>query len=130
MAKFSKRSHSILCSADPRLQDLFIEVVATFDCKVLEAYRTNAQQDKLFHSGKSKLKGGEGKHNKVPSEAVDIAPYPIDWNDRERMTYFAGFVMGVAAKRGLKLRWGGDWNGDWEVKDNVFDDLVHFELDE
>jgi hypothetical protein len=28
----------------------------------------------------------------------------------------------------LKLRWGGDWDMDTEVKDNKFDDLVHFEL--
>ncbi|KKK66847.1 hypothetical protein LCGC14_2959950, partial [marine sediment metagenome] len=24
--------------------------------------------------------------------------------------------------------WGGDWDLDWNVRDNVFDDLGHFEL--
>jgi hypothetical protein len=29
---------------------------------------------------------------------------------------------------GIELRWGGDWSMDFEVKDNRFDDLVHFEI--
>jgi len=29
---------------------------------------------------------------------------------------------------GVDLRWGGDWDGDTEVRDNGFDDLVHFEI--
>ena len=28
----------------------------------------------------------------------------------------------------IKLRWGGDWDRDTQVKDNSFDDLLHFEL--
>ena len=29
---------------------------------------------------------------------------------------------------GIDLRWGGDWDRDTEVRDNTFDDLVHFEI--
>ena len=29
---------------------------------------------------------------------------------------------------GIDLIWGGDWDGDTDLKDNAFDDLVHFEL--
>ena len=29
---------------------------------------------------------------------------------------------------GVEIRWGGDWDSDTQVKDNKFDDLVHFEL--
>jgi peptidoglycan L-alanyl-D-glutamate endopeptidase CwlK len=61
---------------------------------------------------------------------VDVVPYPIDWKDRERMTYFAGFVMGIASQMDLKIRWGGDWNMNTELKDNNFDDLPHFEIRE
>ncbi len=66
--------------------------------------------------------------------AVDAAPYPIDWSDRERMTLFAGVVQGVAmalydeGKIDHLVRWGGNWDNDTEVADNSFDDLVHFEL--
>jgi len=32
------------------------------------------------------------------------------------------------ARMGVDLRWGGDWDSDTEVRDNSFDDLVHFEI--
>ena len=30
-----------------------------------------------------------------PSRAVDVVPYPIDWDDRERFHLFAGFVIAL-----------------------------------
>ena len=80
--------------------------------------------------GNSKVKWPKGKHNKVPSVAVDAIPYPIDWGDRERMSYFAGYVQGISTQMEIPLRWGGDWDQDTELKDNRFDDLVPFELTE
>ena len=46
------------------------------------------------------------KHNKLPSKAVDVAPYPIDWNDPDRFYHFAGYVRGIAEGMGIKIRWG------------------------
>ncbi len=128
MSVFSMRSRSILSTCDPQLYTLFLEVVKTFDCVVISGYRGKKEQDELFRRGLSQLKFPFSKHNDLPSSASDIYPYPINWQDRERMTYFAGFVMGKADTLGYKLRWGGDWNSDWNVRDNVFDDLGHFEL--
>ena len=85
-------------------------------------------QDKYYKEGKSKLKFPHGKHNANPSNAVDVVPYPVDWEDTDRMYYFAGFVKGVAAVMGITIRWGGDWNDNTEVKDTNFKDLPHFEL--
>ncbi len=82
----------------------------------------------MFRTGKSQVKFPHGKHNTNPSLAVDAAPYPIDWQDRERFTLFAGFVLCIAASMGVTLRWGGDWDLDWQVRDNSFDDLLHFEI--
>lgn len=130
MPKFSKKSLSKLETCDKRLQDLFLRVVKKFDCTILEGHRGKDRQNKLFNEGKSKLKYPKGKHNSLPSKAVDVAPYPIDWNDRERFTYFAGYVVGIAYQMGLKIRWGGDWDMDTQVKDNNFDDLPHFEIKE
>ena len=130
MPKFSKKSLSKLETCDKRLQDLFLRVVKKFDCTILEGHRSKDRQNKLFNEGKSKLKYPKGKHNSLPSKAVDVAPYPIDWNDRERFTYFAGYVLGIAYQMGLKIRWGGDWDMDTQVKDNNFDDLPHFEIKE
>ena len=81
----------------------------------------------MFDEGKTKLKYPKGRHSN-PSRAVDVVPYPIDWNDRERFHLFAGFVLGIAQSMGIKLRWGGDWNMNFEVDDNQFDDFPHFEL--
>ena len=64
----------------------------------------------------------------MPSLAVDVTPYPVDWKDRERQTLFAGFVMGIARSMGINLRWGGDWDPDWQVQDNKFDDFPLIEI--
>ncbi len=69
-----------------------------------------------------------GKHNRKPSEAIDAAPYPIDWDDLNRFYYFAGYVKGIANEMGIKIRWGGDWDGDTILDDQTFMDLPHFEI--
>jgi len=130
MPKFSKKSKAKLNTCDKRLIELFNKVVKKFDCTIIEGHRSKDRQNKLFDEGKSKLQYPNGKHNATPSMAVDVAPYPIDWNDRERFTYFAGYVIGIAYQMGLKIRWGGDWDMDTQVKDNNFDDLPHFEIKE
>ena len=124
MPSFSSKSLARLNSTDERLVRVFTEVVKHFDCTILEGKRTVDRQKMLVAQGKSKTMNS--KH--LTGKAVDVAPYPIDWNDRERFTYFAGYVMGIAAKMGIKLRWGGDWDRDQNLKDNSFDDLPHFEI--
>lgn len=128
MPRFGRKSQSRLDTVDKRLQRVFIEVIKYVDCAILEGYRDEERQNKLFKEGKTKLKYPKGRHNAVPSRAIDVVPYPVNWEDRERMTLFAGFVMGIAQSMGIKLRWGGDWDMDFEVMDNRFDDFPHFEL--
>ena len=130
MPRFGKRSISRLKTCDQKLQELFYEVVKHFDCSIIEGHRGEERQNKAFADGKSKVQYPDGKHNKYPSVAVDVAPYPIDWSDRDRFHYFGGFVLGVAKEMGMNIRWGGDWNQDTHTKDNKFDDLVHFEIKE
>ena len=130
MPRFSTRSKSRLHTCDERLIDLFNEVVKGFDCTIIEGHRGKKAQDEAFNKGNSKVKFPNGKHNKSPSIAVDVAPYPIDWSDRDRFHYFSGYVLGIASQMGLNIRWGGDWDQDTQTKDNKFDDLVHFEIKE
>jgi peptidoglycan L-alanyl-D-glutamate endopeptidase CwlK len=130
MPRFGKRSISRLQTCDQKLQELFYEVVKHFDCSIIEGHRGEEGQTKAYKDGKSKVKYPNGKHNKFPSVAVDVAPYPIDWSDRDRFHYFSGFVLGIAKQMGMNIRWGGDWNQDTKTKDNKFDDLVHFEIKE
>jgi len=105
--------------------DAAIEVM---DIKILDGNRDQERQDEAFESGHSKKKFPGSKHNKKPSPALDAAPYPIDWEDRERFTFMAGVIIGIGHTMGITIRWGGDWDRDRDMKDNNFDDLVHFEI--
>jgi len=128
MAEFSRRSKEKLSTCDSRLQMVFREVIKYFDCIVLEGHRGKEKQNQYYSEGRSKVQFPNGKHNKVPSGAVDVMPYPIDWNDIERLCYFAGFVMGIANQLGVNLRWGKDWDRDTDLNDQSFKDGPHFEL--
>jgi peptidoglycan L-alanyl-D-glutamate endopeptidase CwlK len=128
MYYYSKNSSDKLMSCCIELQDIFGEAISYTDITIISGYREEKEQNFLEATGKSQLRYPDSKHNTSPSDAVDVAPYPIDWKDRERATYFAGFIIGLARSRSIILRWGGDWDMDWQVRDNVFDDLWHFEI--
>jgi hypothetical protein len=128
MPKFGSKSTENLLTCHTKLIEVFNEVIKHVDCSVLQGHRGEEEQNKYFNEGKSKVPYPKGRHNSVPSRAVDVTPYPVDWDDRERQTLFAGFVIGIALARGIKLRWGGDWDSDFKVQDNRFDDFPHFEL--
>ena len=138
MPKFGKRSRERLETCHPDLITLFEAVAEEIDCSVLCGHRNKEDQDKAVASGHSKAVFPKGKHNASPSNAIDIAPYPIDWNDRERFFYFAGFVLAKAeilknvGEISHKIRWGGNWRGFRkgviDFSKNTFDDLPHFEL--
>jgi len=130
--RFGKKSRERLKGVDSRLINVLNEVVKYFDITVIEGLRSQERQNELVAQGKSKTKFG--KH--VEGKAVDIAPYPIDWKARDDFHYLGGFVLGVASKMGIDVRWGGDWSDSSlsknarTTKDNNFDDLVHFEIKE
>ncbi|GEK12574.1 M15 family metallopeptidase [Aliivibrio fischeri] len=127
MHKFSPISATRLASCHPQLQTVFTKVLEICDCSILCGHRTEAEQNALPNSN-TQVRFPNSKHNSVPSKAVDATPYPYDEDDRERFSYFAGIVIGVGASMGIAIRWGGDWDKDNELKDNGFDDLMHFEL--
>jgi len=128
MPRFSEASEVALASCDPRLREVLRAAIERFDFRVLEGHRSHERQNEMYRQGLSRARAGESKHNAYPSLAVDIAPYPINWNDRERFTLLAGYILGIARERGVTLRWGGDWDGDYRLDDNKFDDLPHFEI--
>lgn len=125
---FSPTSQKRLGECDARLQTLFCAVIRHVDCTIITGRRNQQAQNEMVRTGRSGLMYPQSMHNSFPARAVDVAPYPIDWQDRERATLFAGFVIGMGMQMGMQLRWGGDWDGDWQVRDNNFDDLWHFEL--
>lgn len=135
MPRFSQSSFSKLCSCHADLQMVFFEVIKHVDCVILEGHRGEEEQNRAYEEGKSKVKWPYGSHNVKPSNAVDVAPWPLpDWEKVGDFIYFGGFVMGVAmrlfeeGKITHKLRYGGDWNRNYRVSDERFKDFVHFEI--
>ena len=128
MPRFGRRSKTNLRTAHLDLIRLFDKVIKEYDCSILQGYRNQEEQDRLYYEGRSKLQYPDSKHNSNPSLAVDVIPYPIDWNDRERFYHFAGYVKGVASGLGIKIRWGGDWDRDGDLTDQNFNDLFHIEI--
>lgn len=128
-----------LQTCDHALQDILIEAREIVPFMVLEGHRGQAAQEAAFAAGKSQLHWPHGKHNGVPSQAVDVAPIyfsgdvrQIDWGDLVAFGRIMGVVQAVAHKRGVKLRFGLDWDGDFRSvgrdPDEHFMDAPHIEL--
>lgn len=126
--KFGTTSRKNLEECHPKLQALFNEVIKIVDCSVIEGFRPEREQNKAYHAGKSKLKFPASKHNQKPSLAVDVVPWPVDWEDTDRFYFLAGIVKATAFQMGYKIRSGCDWDGDNTFTDQTFHDLPHFEI--
>ena len=128
MPAFSVKSLEKLNSCHIDLQRLFLEVVKTYDCSVICGYRDKKTQNQAFKDGTSKLKYPESKHNKKPSIAVDVIPYPVSWKNYRRFYHFAGYVTATAERLSIKIRSGVDWDSDFDLDDQLFIDAPHYEL--
>ncbi len=135
MPNFSQRSLDRLATCHDDIQKVMNEAIKHFDFTVLSGFRSPKEQLELYKQGRE-FKDGQwvkvGKtvtnvdgvnvksnHNYSPSRAIDIAPYPIDWNNIERFEKMAVIVMQCAKQLGVELKWGGDWR---------LRDYPHFEL--
>lgn len=85
-------------------------------------HRPSAEQDELYALGRTKkgkivtnAKGGQSKHNFLPSKAFDIGfitlQKTLSWDGK----YFKRFADIIKTKG---IKWGGDWK---------FKDAPHFE---
>ena len=128
MPEFGSSSLQKLSTVHPDLQRLFLEVVKHFDCAVIEGHRNEIDQNRAFDEGHSKKRWPDGKHNSIPARAIDVGPYPLNWADKERFYFFAGFVKATAIQMGINIRLGCDWNSNNDFKDETFIDAPHFEL--
>jgi len=134
MPSFSKTSKKKLDTCHQDLQIIFNYVIQHFDCTIVCGYRNKIAQNKAYEDGFSHVLYPCSNHNKIPSMAVDVVPWPIEWENIDRMKYFAGRVLGTAdmlKRYGAithSVRWGGDWDMDNFLKDTNFHDFPHFEL--
>ncbi len=140
MPQFGTESRKVLDTVRPELVKTLEIVVIEFDISALEGRRSWDRQAELLRQNKTKVGPGESKHNAPErmialgkeeewlSDAVDVAPYPIDWKDAKRFIYMAGLIIGVGRILGHNIRWGGNWDEDQVIIDDQnFDDLPHFE---
>lgn len=116
-----------------------------WNCSIIDGARELAEQAKNVAKGVSKtLNSKHLKNKRGKAEAMDIMPYPYNWAKIEKglnavkqvdggmevleVYKFKGFLMGIAAAKGIKVRDGTDWNGDNQFEDQTFHDLPHIEL--
>lgn len=119
MPTFSPRSTFKLATCHPLLQQIMNEAIDEIDFAVICGHRNQADQDKAYAEKKSRLRWPDSRHNSLPSKAVDLFPYPYDWNDIEAFKGLAVVIKRIAEKHGVWVTWGGDWK---------MRDMPHFEL--
>lgn len=102
------------------------------DFVIIAGVRTAAEQNALYQQGRTKSgnivtyrDGYKKKSNHQPKSdgyghAIDVVPYPVDWNDSTKFHRIADAMKSAANELGVKIEWGGDWKGSW--------DTPHFEL--
>lgn len=123
MYKWGKTSLDRLVTCDKRLQDLADMMLARskFDLTITCGYRTEQEQNEAYEKGKSRAKFGQSKHNVFPSKAIDICPYPINWEGSDpRWSEMALNAMWCAGRLGIEIVWGGSFKS--------ISDKPHFEL--
>lgn len=130
MPTLSKLSLQRLETCDQRLQDVVKAAIKRIDFTVLCGFRNKQDQNDAFERGFSKVKWPNGRHNKQPSQAVDLAPYPIDWRNLDRFKAMMMIVKDEGAKLNVPLRFGMDFNQNDIIGDDKFIDWPHVEIDE
>lgn len=119
MPRFRQRSSDRLSTCDQRIIALCNYVVIERDCTIIQGHRGESEQDAAYADGFSKIKWPHGRHNSYPSRAVDMAPWDandpgIKWDDEERWTDFALYVMWASNKLGINILSGGiSWGWDF-----------------
>lgn len=127
MFRFGKKSLEKINNpkVHPKIKLLMLEAIKTspIDFTIIETVRTIEQQRINIAKGVSKTI----KSRHIPSnnksgycEAIDIAPYPINWKDIKRFDELGEHILKVAKKLNIKIRWGKTFT--------TLVDRPHFEL--
>ena len=157
---FGRASRAQLATAAHQLRRLAQWALNVKDHSVLKGHRPEDEQNAAFASGASQVRWPNGKHNALPSKAIDVQTYPrpapLEFSGdpdrmserelraevkalrarfreqplREEQCYLLGIYKGLALAFAIPVRTGCDWDRDGELSDNSFDDLFHVELDE
>ena len=102
MYKFGRKSKERLKGVDHRLIKVLDELIKIMDVTIIEGLRSEERQKELLEKGATKVK--YSRH--MEGKAVDLAPYPIDWENRDGFHYMGGMIRGIAHQLGLKILLG------------------------
>lgn len=130
MRKWGSRSLAVHAQLTPNLQWVMDTLLKEAGDISLVCGHRNEQEQNALYPKYSKVKWPNGKHNSMPSRAVDFQPYPYPSDDKvlwASLAYYAGRAIEIGKSAGITLRWGGDWNGDGNMVDTEFYDLFHLE---
>lgn len=143
MYKLSNRSLNNLKSVDLNLINIVKHAIkiTTQDFMVIEGLRTREQCYINYGKGRTQAECIKkqvparyanpntakvtwltnplgSKH--VTGRAVDLVPFPLDWNDINKFNKIAEAMKKAAQELKIDLRWGGDWKHS--------KDYPHFEV--
>lgn len=102
------------------------------DFTVIEGVRSLSRQRELYAQGRTspgKIVTWTLKSKHIMGKAVDLVPYPLDWNDLEKFDKIKHAMFRAAAEQGVNLRWGADWNSNGTPREKGEYDSPHFEID-
>lgn len=120
MPHFGEQSESNLATCHVKLVQVAREGIKSYDFSVIKGHRPEHEQRAAFVSGASKLLWPNSAHNKMPSEGMDLVPYPVDWENLQRFKELATVIKRVATDMGIEIEWGYDlWQWDmphWQLK--------------
>lgn len=113
--------------------------ISTVDFMVLEGVRTPQRQRELYAQGRTKpgpkvtwtLTSNHFVKSDGFGHAVDLVPWPVDWEGPTRFPKFdeiSRAMFAAADELGVKIRWGADWDGDGKPRERGETDSPHFEL--
>lgn len=152
--RLSNQSRGRLAGVHPDLQRVVMRAIeiSDQDFMVLEGVRTPERQRELYGQGRTaqqlKVAGVDPKLakpglNKVTwtlksnhfvqaatgkGHAVDLVPFPVDWNDLKKFDAMADAMKRAAKEVGVTIRWGADWDADGKPREKGESDSPHFEL--
>jgi peptidoglycan L-alanyl-D-glutamate endopeptidase CwlK len=108
------------CESD--LISVLNEAIKHYDFSVIWGHRDHLDQTSAFENGHSQLRWPKSMHNKIPSRAFDVVPWPLGFKATDAEFYvLATHILRAASKVGVRLVWGGHWR--------TLRDLAHFELE-
>lgn len=151
-----KTSKERLAGVHPKLARVVNRAIqiSKQDFSVLEGVRTKTRQFELYGQGRTKAelmaKGIDPRlarpamtkvtwtllSNHIAKadgygHAVDLIPYPLDWEGPTRFPKFDAIsrAMFAASKElAVSIRWGADWDQDGNPRERGETDSPHFEL--